>query len=242
MHKDRPELRADIAQTAIQEIYSRRESKALEELRNDCLNYQCTSRFPSATFRKFWGKVMMHHATNVLTAAALASMPEKMQEFIYLRYYKNEQLMAIHHKIDISVAQLSNWNKKMLLDIADYAVDFHLQERDVFNRLKVLNLVETMTMLLEFFDQMDPDREIAASCWVDAMSYRRDQYRKILSAIDEILWKGKDGGMHSYLVSEKICHPNDTDIGLARACYVDKGVISRHLRLFIDSLREPLAS
>ena len=209
MHKDRPELRADIAQTAIQEIYSRRESKALEELRNDCLNYQCTSRFPSATFRKFWGKVMMHHATNVLTAAALASMPEKMQEFIYLRYYKNEQLMAIHHKIDISVAQLSNWNKKMLL---------------------------------EFFDQMDPDPEIAASCWVDAMSYRRDQYRKILSAIDEILWKGKDGGMHSYLVSEKICHPNDTDIGLARACYVDKGVISRHLRLFIDSLREPLAS
>lgn len=242
MHKDKPELRADIAQKAIQEIYSRRDFKKLEALRNDCLNYQFTTRFPSNAFRKFWGKVMMHHITNVLTEAALAAMPEKMQQFVYLRYYKDEQLMAIHHKIDVSVAQLSNWNKRMLLDIADYAVDFHLQERDVFNRPKVLNLVENMTTMLLFFDRLDPERKIASPCWIDAMTYRRDQYRKILSAIDEILWQGKDGGMHSYLVSEKIRHPNSTDISLAKACYVDKGAISRHLRIFIDSLKEPLAS
>lgn len=239
MHKVKPELNFFLAQSAIEDVYSRKSKNKLQDLRDSCQNYQYSSKDSSLTFKKFWAQVMQKQVILLLTEATLNSLQSDMKKFTELRYGKGVQLVGIHVQINVSIAQLSNWNQRVLEMVSRYAIQYQLDRNDLFSRSKVLNLVEVLTIILDFFSRIDPEHKVAAKSWLDTIEYRKNQYRKILSEIDDCVRK-QDTGMHEYLVTQKILNPNETDAALALSCHVDKGAISRHLRDYVESVEKYL--
>lgn len=239
MHKAKPELNFFLAQSAIEDVYSRKSKNKLQDLRDSCQNYQYSSHDSGLTFKKFWAQVMQQQVILLLTEATLNALPADMKKFTELRYGRGVQLIGIHVQISVSIAQLSNWNRRVLEMVSRYAIQYQLDRSDLFSRSKVLNLVEVLTIILDFFSRIDPEHKVAAKSWLNTINHRRNQYRKILSAIDDCL-RTQNTGMHPYLVAQKILNPNETDAALALTCHVDKGAISRHLREYVDSVEKYL--
>lgn len=232
MHKDRPELRLALAKEAVLDVVNHKRQMDLKKLRDACQNYQYSHNSTPHNFRMFWSEVLKREIMTTLTKSALDAMSPNQRRFVELRYGKDKQLMAIHLDVHVSIAQLSNWNRKVLGAIATYAVDYKITKDDLFHRQKIVNLIETFASILEFFDKLDPEHEVASEAWLRCIRYRKKNYRKIITALDENE-RMRDTGIRQQLVFLKLKHPNDPDSSLAMVAHLDKGAVSRHLQEFI---------
>lgn len=191
-----------------------------------------------SNIRKIYARMMKIEVTKLMVDAVYKSLTTEDQEFIKLRYSKKKQMMAISLALNISVAQLNIRHHVILTKTAEFML-YKLDESDIFEPYKIASMIKLLGRIIEFADEYDSAREFINKGWVEAIADRRDKYADLLKVVDEAA-QSADATLHSKIVSTKLKNPSDKIETLSMKCNVDKSVISRHLKNFVDSVRKYL--
>lgn len=238
--KNRFKLNEENAAALIRETYR---PKTIRDMEQQLLDIQSIihTRRNFHGFRQHWMKVALYDMRIILTKTAIAAMREDWQRFTFLRYGKDFLMQTAAQDLFASVAQLNNWNHRILDKISNYSIDMQLSHDDVFHREMVLQMVDSFNRILEFAPRLDPDADIVSEPWRRTLRYRQTQYRAILSAIDTCMReKSSSNGLEKLVVAEKIEHPNDSCTELASHLNIDKSLVSRRLHDFVGSIQKYL--
>lgn len=114
---------------------------------------------------------------------------------------------------------------------------YKLREEDIFERAKISNMIKILARMLEFTDRYDPQRELITTGWWEAMVLKLDNYYALLQEVEEVI---KEDTLHAKIIFEKMKNPNIKIEVLAESCNVDKSVVSRCLKNFVDSVKKYL--
>ena len=174
---------------------------------------------------------MMRHETNILlTKIALNSMGEIFQKLARLKYGDRLTIVAISINMHLSAGQINMWDKRILQKVGT-ALHFKLTVDDIFDRLKIVNMIDIITNVIDFCNDIDAEGDIVGRKWRRLLLRRRDSYRLLMTKLNKIIGQQCDN-LHGNIIAERIYNPHFTMTQLAAVCHVDKSVISRHIRAF----------
>lgn len=235
IHKTKPELRLYLAEAALKQKFSgvNVSPKEIIELQKDCRDY-----LSSDNIRKIYARMMKIEVTKMMVDAVYQSLTAEEQEFISMKYKKKKQLVAISLALNISVAQLNIHHHSILEKISEFML-YKLSEEDVFKPDKVVNMIILLERIVEFAQKYDPQREFISGGWVEVIAERHDKFCRLLNEIENVFIKSSDS-LHQKIISAKMASPNEKIEILAEQCNVDKSIISRHLKNFVDGVKQYL--
>ena len=235
IHKTKPELRLYLAEVALKQKFSgvNISPKEVIELQRDCRDY-----LSSDNIRKIYARMMKIEVTKMMVDAVYQSLTAEEKEFILMKYKKKKQLVAISLALNISVAQLNIHHHSILEKISEFML-YKLSEEDVFKPDKVVNMIILLERIVEFAQKHDPQREFISGGWVEVIAERHDKFCRLLNEIENVFAKSADS-IHQKIISAKMASPNEKIEILAEQCNVDKSIISRHLKKFVDDMKQYL--
>lgn len=235
IHKTKPELCLYLAEVALKQKFSgvNISPKEVIELQRDCRDY-----LSSDNIRKIYARMMKIEVTKMMVDAVYQSLTAEEQEFILMKYKKKEQLVAISLALNISVAQLNIHHHSILEKISEFML-YKLNEEDVFKPDKVVNMIILLERIVEFAQKYDPQREFISGGWVEVIAERHDKCCRLLNEIENVFAKSADS-LHQKIISTKMASSNEKIEILAEQCNVDKSIISRHLKNFVDDMKQYL--
>ncbi|MBQ6974996.1 MAG: hypothetical protein IJQ16_00380 [Selenomonadaceae bacterium] len=235
IHKTKPELRLYLAEVALKQKFSgvNISPKEVIELQRDCRDY-----LSSDNIRKIYARMMKIEVTKMMVDAVYQSLTAEEKEFILMKYKKKKQLVAISLALNISVAQLNIHHHSILEKISEF-MQYKLTEEDIFKPDKVANMIILLERIVEFAQKYDPQREFMSGGWVEVIAERHDKCCRLLNEIEEV-FGGCENSLHKKIISAKIANPDEKIEVLAELCNVDKSIISRHLKNFVDDMRKYL--
>ena len=235
LHKVQPDLTIYLAEEALKHRYDDSTShlRELVEIQRECRDYLST-----ANIRKIYARMLKIEVAKMVVEAVWQSLTPAEQKFVELKYRRKKQLVAISLKLNISLSQLNIWQRAILVKVADFMM-YRLGEEDVFERDKIARMVRLIGKILEFAKNCDPDREIMTASWLTTLEARHRKYFELLSEVDEILNR-QEKTLHEKIIAAKLEAPQKKLETLARACNVDKSIVSRHLKKFVADVRKYL--
>ena len=233
IRKIKPDLVLYLAEEALKNKYSEQEFeiKEIMEIQKNCRDYMSVGNA-----RKIYARMMKIEVTRIMVEVVYQSLTKEEQKFVELKYKKNEQLVAISLALHVSVAQLMIWQKNILEKIAACML-YKLNAEDVFERKKVINMVNLLSRVIEFANSYDPKHEFITKSWVIAITDRHEKYEKLLSKIDETLSEEKNK-VRKEVIAKKIENPHETIGTLAKMCNIDKSMVSRYLSQFSEETKK----
>ena len=232
-NKVKPELTLYLAEEALKNKFVGESLKPQEimEFQKNCRDY-----LSSENIRKIYARMMKIELTKMMVDAVYQSLTAEEQEFIFLKYKKKKQLVAISLALNISVAQLNFRHHTILEKISEFML-YELREEDVFQPDKVANMIILLEKIVEFAQKYDSQREFISGGWVEVIAERHDKYCCLLNEIEKIFDNGENS-LHKKIISAKIESPNEKIEVLSERCNVDKSIISRHLKIFLDDVKK----
>lgn len=235
IHKMKPELTLYLAEEALKKKFSDTDLSLQEilELQRDCRDY-----LTAENIRKIYARMMKIEVTKIMVETVYRSLSAEEQEFVLLRYKKKKQMVSISLALNISLAQLHIRRHTILKKISEFML-YELSEEDIFNRDKIAGMVTLLERIIEFAESYDPKREFMSECWIEAIIERHDRYFQLLNTIDGIL-NQNNSSVKQKVISAKINNPNAKIEILATKCNVNKSIVSRHLKNFVDSVKKYL--
>jgi hypothetical protein len=235
VHKMKPELTLYLADEALKEKFSAEKvsMKEIWELQKDCRDYLSVENI-----RKIYARMMKIEMRRMMVEAVYRSLSSEDKEFVLLKYKKKKQVVAISLAMNMSIAQLNIRHHVILEKISEYML-YKLSEEDIYSREKVAMMVKLLGRIIEFAKEYDPTQEFISRNWLEAIKDRHDRYLKLQNEIDAVLDGNEDSVRHKVILSrmENPCEKIDV---LARRCSVNKSVASRHLKNFVESMRQYL--
>lgn len=235
IHKIKPELTLYLAEEALKNKFSEIHVsvKEVAKLQKNCRDYMSENNL-----RKIYMRIMKKEITRMMVDAVYESLTAEEQEFLQMKYQKKKQMVAISLELNISVAQLHIRQHIILEKISDFLL-YRLRKEDVFERKKIVSMVQVLAEMLEFAVKYDPERKFIMSEWVEATTEKLDKYFELLREIEN--FANNDGGtLHEKIIFEKLKNPQEKIEILSERCNADKSVVSRHLKNFEESMRKYL--
>lgn len=235
IHKVKPELTLYLAEEALKKMYEKPPINLREvvEFQKECRDY-----LSGTNMKKMYARMMKMEITRQMVEFVYKSLTEEEQEFIRMKYRDKKQMVAISLALNVSLAQLNIRQHTILEKVSSFML-YRLSEEDIFERSKISNMVKVLSRMLEFTDRYDPHREFITAAWWEAMVTKLDKYYDLLNEVDEIL-KAKENTVREKIIFEKMKNPNIKIEILAERCNVDKSVVSRCLKNFVDSVKKYL--
>ena len=235
MHKMKPELTLYLAEEALRQKFIDDDTNLQEfiNLQKDCRDY-----LSAENIRKIYARIMKIEVTKMMVDAVYQSLTVEEQKFIKMKYQEKKQMVAISLSLNISVAQLNNWHRMILEKIANFMM-YELSQEDIFVRKKIASMVEVLAKILEFVGKYDRERNFINTYWTEAIMERLDKYFELLKKLDEVKNGGADT-LHHKIISLKMVKPSEKIEVLAEKCNVDKSIVSRHLKNFVEEVRKYL--
>lgn len=235
IHKMKPELTLYLAEEALKNKFSKENISPQDviEWQKDCRDYLSTENI-----RKIYARMMKIEVTKMMVEAVYMSLTAEEQEFVLMRYKNKKRMIAISLALNISLAQLNIRHQAILEKVSEF-MQYKLNEEDVFKPDKVVNMIILLEKIVEFAEKYDPERECINVGWVEVIAGRHDKYCRLLNEIEGI-FKGDEKSLHQKIVGAKIENPNEKIESLSEKCKVDKSIISRHLKNFVDDMKEYL--
>lgn len=232
VHKMKPEFMLFLAEEALKKKYAEKESSIREimEIQESCRDY-----LPVENSRRIYAKVMKKEIMRIMVEVVYHSLSAEEQKLVELKYKKKKQLVSISMTMNVSVAQLMIWQHNILEKISMFML-YRLSIEDIFERKKIINMIELLSKILEFAESYDPKCEFVMKSWVQAISDRHDRYVELLSEIDDVL-RTEEESLYNEIVATKIYNPHETTRELAKMCHTDKGIVSRYLNQFSEKVK-----
>ena len=233
IHKAKPELTLYLAAEALKNKFAGVHVSLQEilELQRDFRDYLSTENI-----RKMYARAMKAEVTKLMVEAVYQSLSSEEQEFLVMKYKKKKQMVAISLALNMSLAQLHIRHHEILKKISDFML-YKLNEEDIFNRNKIVNMIKLLKRIIAFAEQYDPKKEFISENWLEAIKERHDRYSKLLAKIDELL---NEESFRVNIVAAKMRSPYEKLEVLSEQCNLDKSGISRHLKSFVDDLKKYL--
>lgn len=228
LHKDHPELRLSVAIQALNQRYH--ETPELRRiLASDWSSFSDLS-YANDNVKHFAIKLMKTRLLKVQVDAVLSTLPEKERRFIILRYRDKKSVEACAIRLERSVSQLNKWHHRILTKVAQFIL-FELKEDDVFQRIKIINMLEILASVIAFYEMIDPTYRVVDEAAQNALRYRYDKYRRLLTALDDCSRK-RQMELRANVVATKVENPGISQQDIADRCYLNAGTVSRCLRNF----------
>lgn len=234
-HKMKPELTIYLAEAALKEKFSEIHINMQDilELQTNCRDYMS-----GRNLRKIYMRIMKKEITKMMVDAVFESLTAEEQEFLMMKYKKKKQMVAISLELNISVAQLHIRQHMILEKVSDFLL-YRLRDEDVFERKKIVSMVKVLAEMLEFAIKYDPEKEFVMSEWIEATIEKLDKYFELLRAVENCA-NNSAKSLHEKIIAEKLKSPQEKIEILAERCNVDKSVISRHLKNFVEGAKKYL--
>ena len=145
-------------------------------------------------------------------------------------------MVAISLALNVSLAQLNIRQHTILEKVSSFML-YKLSEEDIFESTKISDMVKVLSRMLEFTDRYDPHRELITASWWEAMVLKLDNYYTLLQELEEIR---KEETLRAKIIIEKMKNPKIKIEVLAEHCKVDKSVVSRCIKNFVDGVKKYL--
>lgn len=230
MNKDRPELGVYLAEQALKSKYQDTIKKTAERAE---LKAFCIQNFSSQNAKKFYLRLQKIEINRIIVDTVLKELPTEKKNFIELKYKKNETLVNISMRLNISSSRLNEWNKSILHEIKNFMF-YTLTEKDVFSRAKIINMIHIIDMRVAFFEEHLSDSQnlnFVNERWLNSLIILRKKYRQLLIVIDDCTAK-KEESIENYIVAMKVEHPIENASELADRCHRSVTAVSRYLKHF----------
>ena len=233
IHKAKPELTLYLAEEALKNKFARENVRLQEilEFQRDCRDY-----LSRENLRKIYARMMKVEVTKMMVEAVYQSLSSEEKEFVLLKYKKKKQLVAISLALNILVAQLVIHHHAILEKISEFML-YELNEEDVFKRQKIISMIKLLERIIEFAEKYDSAREFINIGWLEAIEERHSRYFQMLCEIDKIL-NENDCSTRKEIILAKMQSPYEKIEVLAERCNVDKSIVSRCLKNFVDSMKK----
>lgn len=177
-----------------------------------------------------YARMMMSEVHYILCDAFIASLPDVKQKFVYMKYKDGANLVNIQMNLYTSIAQLNVWNLQILQNLTDY-LTFQLSSNDIYYRTRIINLVNILTKLIEFFSRIDPNYSIATKEYIYNLQNKYNSYRELLEKIDDII-RMKNANQQNEAIALKFYHPNESSDELCNKINMSKDLFLKYIRTF----------
>jgi len=237
LNKNRPELDIYLAEQALHTKYADTPEiiKERAELRDFCIQ-----NFESQNAKKLYLRLQKIEINRIIVDTVLKELPDEKRRFIELKYKHNETFISISMKLNISAAQLNIWNKAILNEIKNFMF-YTLTEKDIFSKVKILNMLHIIDARIEFFEEnFKADRiaiEFVNRRWLNALIILRQNYRQLLSILEDCTARRSES-LRNEIIAMKVQSPTDNYSELARKCHLSVAAVSRHLKQFEDNVKK----
>ena len=233
IHKMKPELTLYLAEEALKNKFSKENINPQEvlEWQKDCRDYLSTENL-----YKIYARMMKIEVTKMMVDSVYQSLTEEEKEIILMRYKKKKQMIAISLALNISVAQLNIRHHSILEKISEF-MQYKLNEDDVFEPDKVVNMIILLEKIVEFVQKYDPQRKFINIGWIEVIAERHDKYCRLLNEIEKVFNSDKNSPRQK-IISAKMENPDEKIEVLSEKCSVDKSIVSRHLKNFVDDMKK----
>ena len=233
IHKGKPELTLYLAEEALKGMYETPQIKLKEMLE---IQQESRDYLSSINLKKIYARMMKKEITRQMVEIVYNSLTAEEQEFVRMKYRDKKQMVAISLALNVSLSQL-NIRQHTILEKVSAFMLYKLNEEDIFERAKISNMVKALSRMLEFTDRYDPHRELITASWWEAMVLKLDNYYTLLKEIDEI---PKEETLRAKIIYEKMKNPQIKIEVLSENYKVDKSVVSRCLKNYVESMKKYL--
>ena len=213
--KKRKKLRTANVEDYLREHYqmTNREKQDLQAMK---IFFQETITSPRATYR-FMFRMVKVEVIHMLIEATIQSLLPRDQEFLHLRFTRNDlRVNGLEMRLNLSASQLNNRRNVIYQRIID-ALDFRLTIDDVFFRNKIINMMEALAQFLEIIDRLDPDYAFCGEFYPNALEHYYNNYSQLLRRLDECV-DGKDSSTMNFVVATTVAHPFEDVKSLVDYC------------------------
>ena len=233
IHKFKPELTLYLADEALKNTFGV-EKVGLQEIM--AIQKECIDYLSKENIRRIYARMMKIEITKMMVESVYQSLSSEEQEFIKLRYREKKQMVAISMRLNISLAQLNVRHHRLLEKTAEF-MQYRLRKEDIFERGKIESMVKLLKKIIDFAEKYDPAGEFISKCWLEAIRERYDKYVSLLVKLNETLTSSASS-LHKQIIGAKMKNPRRKIRDLAKICNVDKSIVSRNLKHFVDEVQQ----
>jgi len=235
MNKDRPELGAYLAEQALKAKYRDTKKEAAE--RAELIEF-CKQNISTKNAKKFYLRLQKLEINRIIVDTVLKELSPEKKMFVELKYKKNETMVNIAFRLNISVSRLDVWNKNILHEIKNFMF-YTLTEKDVFSKTKIINMIHVIDMRVEFFEEhinKNQSAEFVNLRWLESLIILRDKYRQLLMILNDYTAK-KNESVENHIIAMKIENPIENTSEIATRCHISIPTASRYLKHFTYSVK-----
>lgn len=233
MHREKPELQFYLAEETLKRMFSTKVKnlRRLREMQQDCRDF-----LSEENARFIYARMIKYEFNLLLAEAAVESLPEEQKKYVTTKYKDHKKTVAISLAMGVSVAQLNHWNKEILLKVTQF-MQYRLSAGDIFLRDKIISMLELLRKELSFWQNFDPNHKIVTTERIVFLTDKEKRYNNLLCEIDGIL-QNQAESTYYLVVATKISNPLEGIRNIAAMCHADKGLVTRYLNRFTDSVRQ----
>ena len=180
-------------------------------------------------------RMMMQNVDFSLIKAVLQSLSPEYRKYINLKYTGHKNVVGLADALFSSPSQLNVWHDKVLDKIQD-SLNFRLTTADIFDSTKIINMNETLVLILMTVSQLDPKHDVVDPYWDNAIHYFYNQYSLLYRSLADCLCYPEKSNMNMAvkLVNE---NPFATKDDLAKKIGCSSFTFGRLLRAYSDSVK-----
>lgn len=230
LHKFKPDLTLYLAEEALKQKFCADKSglEEIVEIQKECRDYLST-----ANIRRIYARMMKIEVTKMMVETVYKSLTAEEQEFVRLKYRDKKQMVAISLKLHISLAQLNIHHHAILEKTAEF-MQYRLSTEDIFKREKIKNMITLLGKIIDFANRYDSTRKFISVGWLEVITERHEKYQGLLLKMEEILGTKT---LHSQIIFTRMENPQMKIREIATICNVDKSIVSRVLKKFVETAR-----
>ena len=217
-----------MAEEILKEIYKPREAEKYKKFQEISYEYITTEKI-----LKLYAKAFKAEMDKKAAQLVLDTLSEDKKRLIKLKYGEEKQLVAMSFALNTSVGQLMVWNQSVMEKITQF-MKYRLIAEDVFNRKKVIGMVEILSLTVEFFTEVKAGYEIRSE-WLEEMERRKNNYQNLLNQLEKFESR-KNESSYKKVVLAKIENPNSTNKEIAMTCKLHKATVGRFLKRFTNAM------
>lgn len=231
MHVTRPVLNLYLAEKMLYDFFQTEKKTDLQELRA----FVEKSVDNDIARRKMLMRIVKQETNRTLIAMVIHCLPEEYQMLLSLHYKWHANYTKQTLTLNVSRSQLGYWREDIRKQVY-HALHYHLLECDIFQQMKIINMLEVLGVFVVAKEQLDPTYEIIDEHWYRSIVQYYDQYSELLRRLNNCcIFSHKT--LENCVVAAMVRNPHQNIRELAREVNQTESIVSRTLRSFRNHAR-----
>ena len=220
-----------LAEQAIKDCFA--QTEAIKKQEDELMAY-CREQYQPMFYQRLAYRLQRRHINHLIVNAVLADLPPIQREVIVRKYKKQEMGIKIAMNLNMSISRMITIDRAVQENV-DHMLRDMLTVRDVYSRIKVVNMIHVLDLRLGFLDQHPEITPDVNRDWLVSLHLCRKKYRLLYSAMQEII-QNAETTLHCNIIAARLYDPSLTSKALSAICHVSQNGINRHLRTYEEEM------